>query len=75
MNNVMTTLAPKILSPILELATLSILKIVGYCCDRSSVYNFDWIFFIRSSNKDTHKSLDKFEILQDPTKDFSVSCP
>ena len=27
-------------------------------------------FFILSSNKDTHKSLDEFEILQVPTKDL-----
>ena len=31
---------------------------------------FDWIFFILSSNKDKLKSLDEFEILQDPTKDL-----
>ena len=30
---------------------------------------FSWIFYILSSNKDKHKSLDEFEILQDPTKD------
>ena len=52
----------KIPSPILEL------KIDGYCCARSSVYIFDWIFFTHSSNMDKHKSLDEFEILQDPTK-------
>ena len=40
-----------------------------------SVYILDWIFFILSFNKDTHKSLDEFEILQDPTKDLWVSCP
>ena len=28
------------------------------------------IFFILSSNKDSHKRLDEFEILQDPTKDL-----
>ena len=31
---------------------------------------YDWIFFILSSNKDTYKRLDVFEILQDPTKDL-----
>ena len=35
----------------------------------SSVYIFDWIFII-SSNKDKHKNLDEFEILQDLTKDL-----
>ena len=45
------------------------------CCDRSSVYIFYWIFFILSSYKDKNKSLDDFEILQDPTTDLWVSCP
>ena len=31
---------------------------------------FYWIFFIFSSNKDTHKRLDELEMLQDPTKDL-----
>ena len=52
----------KIPSPILEL------KIDGYCCDCTSVYICDWIFFTLSSNMNKHKSLDEFEILQDPTK-------
>ena len=60
----------KIPSPVLELAPLEHLKNGWICCDRSSVYIFDWIFFILSSNKDTHKRLDEFEILQDQTKDF-----
>ena len=54
---------------------LSILNIDGYCCDCSSLYIFDWIFFILSSIKGKHKSLDEFEIMQDPTKDLLVSCP
>ena len=29
-----------------------------------------WILFILSSNKDSHKRLDEFEFLQDPTKDL-----
>ena len=56
----------KIRSPILELAPLGHLK----NCDRSSVYIFYLIFFILSSNKDKHKSLDEFEILHDPTTDL-----
>ena len=35
-----------------------------------STFLIDWIFFILSSNKDTNKRLDEFEILQDPTKDL-----
>ena len=34
-----------------------------------------WIFLILSFNKDSHKRLDEFEILQDPTKELRVSCP
>ena len=36
----------------------------------SSVHIFNWIFLILSSNKYTHKSLDEFENLNDPTKDL-----
>ena len=32
--------------------------------------SIDWIFCILSSNKDTHKRLGEFEILQDQTKDL-----
>ena len=59
----------KIPLPILELAPLEHLKIDGQCCDRFSIYIFDWIFIL-SSNKDTHKRLDEFELLQDSTKDL-----
>ena len=35
---------------------LRVLKIDGYCCDHSSAFIFDWIFFILAGNKDNHKS-------------------
>ena len=33
------------------------------------------IFFILAGNEDMHESLDEFEIRQDPTTDYGVSCP
>ena len=44
-------------------------------CVHSSVYIFDWIFFILANNQDNHKISDGFEIRPDPTKDRGVSCP
>ena len=41
----------KIPSHILELAPLEHLKINEYCCDHSSSFVFDWIFFILAGNK------------------------
>ena len=54
---------------------MSILKIDGYCCDHSSAFIFDWIFFILAGKKVNHKRLDGFEIWPDQTLDFGVSCP
>ena len=34
---------------------MSILKIDGYCCDHSSVFIFDWIFFNLAGKKFNHK--------------------
>ena len=65
----------KVPSPIMELAALEHLKIDGYCCDHSSTFIFDWIFFILAGKKVNRKSLDAFEIWPDQTFDFGVSCP
>ena len=35
----------------------------------------DWIFFIFAGNKDSNKSSDEFEIQQDSTIDWGVTCP
>ena len=59
----------KIPLPIMELAPVERLKMMDNVV-HSSVYIFDWIFFILSYNKDSYKSLDEFEILQDPTRDL-----
>ena len=47
---------------ILELAPLEHLKNNIYCCDHSSSFIFEWIFFILAGNKDNHKSLDEFNL-------------
>ena len=41
----------KIPSLTLELAALERRKINEYCCDHSSSFSFDWIFFILAGNK------------------------
>ena len=39
------------------------------CCEHSSTYIFDRIFFILGSNKDSHNISDEFEFQPDPTLD------
>ena len=45
------------------------------CCEHSSTYIFDWIFFILLCNKDSHEISDEFKIRQDSIMDCGVSCP
>ena len=45
------------------------------CCEHSSTYIFDRIFFVLSCNKDNYEISDEFEIRQDSTIDCGVSCP
>ena len=61
-------------SPSTELAALERLK-SQYCCDHSSSFIVDWIFFILADNEKSHKIMDGFEIPQDGTMDCGVSCP
>ena len=49
--------------------------IMGKCCDHSSAFIFDQIFFILAGNENIHNISDKFEIRPDRTKDCGVSCP
>ena len=44
------------------------------CCDHSSAFSFEWIFFILAY-KDKYKSLDEFEFRHDPITYFGVSSP
>ena len=46
---------------------------VSMATDRVTV--FDRIHFILAGNDDIHKSLNEFEIQQDPTMDYGVGFP
>ena len=58
-----------------ELPALECLKIQYLCCGHSSAFNFDRIFFILGSNKDSHNISDEFEFQPDLTLDCRVICP
>ena len=62
--------------PTPELSALARLK---NCCEHSSAYIFDWIFFIFSGNEDNHQVWTEFEFWPDPTKRCRVTalvkCP
>ena len=45
------------------------------CCEHSSTFIFDRIFFILVENENIHNVSDEFEIRPDRTKDCGVSCP
>ena len=53
-----------------EFAALERVKINESCCDHSSAFIFDLIFFILAGNKDTYKISDGFQIGQYPTNDL-----
>ena len=62
--------------PTPELSALARLK---NCCEHSSAYIFDWIFFIFSGNEDNYQVWTEFEFWPDPTKRCRVTaldkCP
>ena len=62
-------------TPTPELSALRVRKIAVKCCDHSSTFIFDRIFFILAGNKDIHNISDEFEIRLDRSKDCGVSCP
>ena len=49
--------------------------IMGKCCDHSSAFIFDRIFFILAGNENIHNISEEFEIRPDRTKDCGVSYP
>ena len=59
--------------PLTMLPALERLKNQCNCCQQSSTFIFDWIFFIYGGNEDNHKVLDKFEIWPDPTIDAELA--
>ena len=64
-----------------ELAALERLKKIPIdlqwerCCERSSDFISNGMFFILAGNKDSHKILDEFKIQRVPTMDCGVTCP
>ena len=60
----------KILPLTSELAALERRKINKLCCDHSSAFIFDWIFFILAGNKETYKISNGFVIQRDSTSDL-----
>ena len=49
--------------------------IIEKCCQHSSAFIFDRIFFILAGKDNIHNILDEFEIQPDRTKGCGVSCP
>ena len=49
--------------------------IMGKCCEHSSTFIFDRIYFILADNEDIHNISDEFKIWPDRTKDCGVGCP
>ena len=45
------------------------------CCDHSSAFNFEWVFFDLADKKNNYKSLDEIEFHQDLIIYYSVSSP
>ena len=45
------------------------------CFDHSSIFVFQWIFFILAGNKDNYNISDEFEFRPDLTSDCGVSYP
>ena len=50
-------------------------KINILCCGHSSIFVFQWIFFILAGNKNNYNISDEFEFRPDLTSDCGVSCP
>ena len=57
-----------------ELSALGCLKNQILCFGHSSIFVFQWIFFILAGNKDNYNISDEFEFQPDPTSDCGVSC-
>ena len=58
-----------------ELSVPECLKINSFCCGHSSIFVFQWFFFVLAGNKDNYNISYEFEFLPDPTSDCGVSCP
>ena len=45
------------------------------CCGHSSIFVFQWIFFILAGNKGNYNISNEFEFWPDMNSDCGVSCP
>ena len=59
--------------PLVSMATYRVT--VGKTASSRFLERFYRIHFILAGNNDIHKSLNEFEIRQDPTMDYGVCCP
>ena len=73
-----TSIASKmsfIFDQIRPLTALECLKNNILCCGHSSIFVFQWIFFILAGSKNNYNISDEFEFQPYPTADCGVSCP
>ena len=61
------------MQPLVSMATDRVT--VGKMASSRFLGIFDRIHFILAGNDDIHKSLNEFEIRQNPTMDYGVGCP
>ena len=68
---------PDQIRTVVSMATDSYHRVIMGKKRRHHVFSnvFDLILFILAGNDDMHESLDEFEIWQDLTTDYGVSCP
>ena len=59
--------------PLVSMATDRV--IIRKCCQHSSAFIFDRIFFILAGKEYINNILDEFEIRPDRIKDCGVNCP
>ena len=67
---------PDRIGTLVSMATDSFQRVImGKCCEHSSAFIFNRIFFILAGNENIHNISNEFEIRLDRTKDCDVSCP
>ena len=67
---------PDRIGTLVSMTTDSSLRVImGKCCEHSSAFIFDRIFFILAGSEDIYNISDEFEIRQDRTMNCGVSCP
>ena len=67
---------PDRIGTLVSMATDSFHRVImGKISLASSVFIFDWNFFILAGNEDNHNIPNEFEFRPDSTRDCRVSCP